>query len=75
MNAAAQLFDYLGSPRGQLVIYLADSTGKRKEIVVWKRHDYDRRNIPSSFKGYRVIVQDMPHLTGQTAASAGICPC
>lgn len=71
MNAAGQLFDYLGSPRGQVVVYLADSTKDRKELVVWKRHDFDRRNIPSSFKGYRVIVEDMPHVTGQYATRAG----
>lgn len=72
MDAARQLFDFLGSPKGQVVIYLSDSTEGQKEIVIWVRHGYDRRKIPSYFMDHRVVVEDMPRLNAQVSASRSL---
>lgn len=69
MNAAKQLFDYLGNPRGQLVIYMSGSAESEKQLIVWARHGYDRRNIPPSFEGHKVVVRDMPCVTGHADKS------
>lgn len=69
MNAAEQLYDYLGKPRGQVVIFLNNKTPSEKELIVWVKQGYDCRKIPVQFCEYKVSIQEMPQAIAHESIS------
>lgn len=72
MDAARELYEKLGAPRGQLTVtWGLDPLGNRF-LQVWIQSGFPVRGIPSSFRGYKVEYSTAPQTKAFRGFALGI---
>lgn len=66
MIVARQLLDSIAAPRGAVTVVPERNGGESWVLKVWVRNGRIPPNVPSTFQGFRVQVEEQPRATAES---------